>query len=106
METIIVKRRELVGTNPPVFGDLMTIATLDGVLVAPRMPGEPGVEVARTPDVADYDIYVTGTSSGILPTDVVNVRGEDCEVVGRVNAWQNRAGEHVGDQLAVKVVIG
>lgn len=105
METIIVKRREVIPGNPPTIGDLKSWKTFEA-LVAPHMPEELN-EVARSADVADFDIYITDTTpSGILSTDVVNVRGDDCEVTGRVDSWSDREGNHVGDQLAVKAVNG
>lgn len=105
METIIVKRRSITPGSPPIVGELEEWKRFDA-LVAPRMPDAP-VEVARTAEIADYDIYVDGDQpTGILSTDVIAVRGEDCGLVGRVNVWPDREGNHVGDQFAVKGVKG
>lgn len=100
-----MKRREVTPGNPPTIGDLIEWNSFEA-LVAPHMPDELN-EVARSSDIADFDIYITDTTpSGILSTDVVNVRGDDCEVTGRVNSWFDREGNHIGDQLAVKAVTG
>lgn len=48
-----------------------------------------------------YTLYIRGDPTGILDTDVIEVRGERLPVAGKPAVWQNRAGVHIGDVVTV-----
>lgn len=108
MSEIVKVYRGTVGEDEdgnPVQGDLALWKRFRAN-VAPSHPGEP-VEVGRQALITGYTIYVRcHTPTGILATDVVEVRGVKCPVDGIVGEWRNSHGQHKGDQFAVKVVNG
>ncbi|MCI1984076.1 MAG: hypothetical protein LKJ47_04815 [Bifidobacteriaceae bacterium] len=53
-----------------------------------------------------YTLYVRGDPTGILDTDVIEVRGERLPVAGKPAVWQDRAGHHVGDVITVALKKG
>jgi hypothetical protein len=53
-----------------------------------------------------YTLYIRGDPTGVLDTDVIEVRGEKLPVAGKPAVWQNRAGAHVGDVVTVTMKKG
>lgn len=76
-------------------------------LVAPNHPEEPA-QVGRAAVITGYTIYIEGAApTGILPTDLVEVRGVKLPVDGIPASWYRKSdGAYRGDQVAVKVVDG
>ena len=83
-------------------GDLVTVKTLQA-LVAPQVADEPKL-LGRSPIDTNYNIYLFGvTDSGVLPDDVLEVRGENTPVDGRIATWKQPPG---GDHIQVRLVNG
>lgn len=106
METITVKRPSTTtdeyGNQIP--GTLTTVKTVE-MLVAPQMKDEPKL-VGRSPIETNYNLYNRVAVSGILPDDVLTVRGEDTPVDGRIEIWYETDGTFKGEQIQVRLVNG
>lgn len=100
--------RGTAATDPygnPIQGAPAVVATLDA-LVAPSHDGE-ATEVGRDAVITGYTCYFeTGAPTGILPTDLLEVRGVKYPVDGVCASWYSRRGTYKGDQVAVRVVSG
>lgn len=54
-----------------------------------------------------YTLYIRSPEpTGIVDTDVIEVRGEKLPVAGKPAVWQNRAGIHIGDVVTVSLKKG
>lgn len=88
----------------PVQGDLEFVETLQ-LLVAPQVQDEPKL-LGRSPILTNYNIFSRDLPTGILPDDVLEVRGEKTPVDGRIAVWSNTDGTFNGEQIQVKLVSG
>jgi hypothetical protein len=88
----------------PVDGELELIDTLY-LLVSPQVTDEPKL-LGRSALVTNYNVYNQEKPSGILPDDILLVRGEMTPVDGRIAHWPNRDGSFNGEQIQVKLVAG
>lgn len=68
------------------------------------------VTLSDTPDTASlgiirgYTIYIRGSEpTGILDSDLIDVRGHRLPVDGIVGEWRSLRGVYKGDQLSVRV---
>lgn len=106
METITIKRPTVTSDDygNEIPGNLTSVGSLS-VLVAPQMKDEPKL-LGRSPIETNYNIYNRSGASGILPTDVLTVRGEDTPVDGRIALWLNTDGTFNGEQIQVRLVNG
>lgn len=106
METVTIKRAstttdEYGNTIPATYTSVGTVE----MLVAPRMEGETQM-VGRTAIETNYNLFNRATISGILPTDVLTVRGQDVPVDGRIEIWYDKDGVFKGEQIQVRLVTG
>ena len=88
----------------PVYGEPVVVATLQ-LLVAPQVADEPKL-LGRSAILTNYNLFNREAPSGILPDDVLEVRGEKTPVDGRIAVWNNTDGTFNGEHIQVKLVTG
>ncbi len=82
----------------PVKGEPVRVGSFQA-MVAPSEHDDPTDETGR-PDTVTCTIYVRGDApTGVLPTDLLMVRGELLHVSGRTLVWHDLRGRYVGDVI-------
>lgn len=100
METIEIWRgRDTTDADGnPVKGEPFRVGSFRA-MVAPAEHDDPTDEAGR-PDTVACTLYARGDMpTGVLPTDLLMVRGELLHVDGRPQVWHDPRGRYVGDVI-------
>ena len=72
-------------------------------LVAPQESNEQ-VSNRATSLASTYKLYVRAMPTGIQSTDILRVRGFNCQVIGMVASWRDVHGKHVGEVITARII--
>jgi hypothetical protein len=86
----------------PVRGALALVDSFPALVAPAMVPTSTGTDGESV--IFDHTIYIRGQEpTGILDTDVIEVRGKRTPVQGVVGVWLDTAGNHIGDVVNVSL---
>lgn len=86
----------------PVQGALAIVDSFPALIAPATAPPSTGTDGESI--IFDHTIYIRGQKpTGIMDTDVIDVRGKRVPVQGAVGVWLDKSGNHIGDVINVSL---